>query len=58
MVMTLATKRDMVDSINDERLRHLKTPEITYQGTITGEFPEYSLPTSMALTLTSPSFLI
>ena len=51
MVMTLATKRDMVDSINDERLRHLKTPEITYQGTITGEFPENSLPTSMALTL-------
>lgn len=51
MVMTLATKRDMVDSINDERLRHLKTPEITYQGTITGEFPENSLPTLMALTL-------
>lgn len=51
MVMTLATKRDMVDSINDERLHRLKTPEVTYRGTITGEFPENSLPTSMSLTL-------
>ncbi|MBQ9076543.1 MAG: AAA family ATPase [Muribaculaceae bacterium] len=51
MVMTLATRRDMVDCINEEHLNRLRTPEITYYGYITGEFPENSLPTSMELTL-------
>lgn len=51
MVMTLATRRDMVDCINEEHLDRLDTPEVTYYGYITGEFPENSLPTSMELTL-------
>lgn len=51
MVMTLATTRDKVDYINEAHLAELKTPEVTYTGEISGEFPENSLPTSMELTL-------
>lgn len=51
MVMTIATRRDMVDSINDNCLARLKSPEITYMGRIKGAFPEASLPTSKELTL-------
>lgn len=51
MVMTLATTRDKVDCINDRHLDELSTPEISYQGEISGEFPESSLPTQMELTL-------
>lgn len=51
MVMTLATKRSMVDHINDERLEELPAAEITYTGEISGDFPENSLPTLKELTL-------
>lgn len=51
MVMTLATRRDMVDAINEERLDRLTTPEVVYDGAIKGDFPENSLPTAMELTL-------
>ncbi len=50
-VMTLAARRDMVDSINDEHLFRLKTPEIIYEGRIVDNFPENSLPTQKELTL-------
>lgn len=50
-VITLATRRDTVDSINDEHMRALKTPEYSYIGQIEGDFPENSLPTSLRLTL-------
>ena len=49
--ITLATRRDTVDSINDEHMQALKTPEYTYQGRIEGDFPENSLPTALRLVL-------
>ena len=49
--ITLATRRDTVDSINDEHMKALKTPEYVYEGTIEGDFPENSLPTALNLML-------
>ncbi|MBQ9073857.1 MAG: AAA family ATPase, partial [Muribaculaceae bacterium] len=49
MVMTLATRRDMVDCINDEQLSKLASPEVIYHGEINGDFPESALPTDMEL---------
>lgn len=51
MVMTLATRRDMVDMINENRLNELPSKEMSYNGEIEGDFPENSLPTAMNLTL-------
>lgn len=51
MVMTLATTRDKVDFINDRHLEALDTPEVTYEGSVSGDFPGNSLPTSMELIL-------
>lgn len=50
-VITLATRRDTVDSINDEHMKALKTPEYVYEGAIEGDFPENSLPTAYNLAL-------
>jgi ATP-dependent exoDNAse (exonuclease V) alpha subunit len=50
-VITLATRRDTVDSINDEHMKALKTPEFVYEGAIEGDFPENSLPTAYNLAL-------
>lgn len=49
--ITLATRRDTVDSINDEHMQALKTPDFTYEGVTEGDFPENSLPTARNLTL-------
>ena len=49
--ITLATRRDTVDSINNEHMRALKTPEQIYEGEIEGDFPENSLPTAYNLAL-------
>lgn len=49
--MTIATRRDMVDSINERHLRALKTPSIIYQGRIEKDFPTNSLPTDIELEL-------
>lgn len=49
--ITLATRRDTVDSINDEHMKALKTPEYVYEGAIEGDFPENSLPTAYHLAL-------
>ena len=49
--MTLATRRDVVDAINEQHLDALKTPELTYVGEITGTFPDSDLPTAKDLTL-------
>ncbi|MCM1504971.1 MAG: AAA family ATPase [Muribaculum sp.] len=51
MVMTLATKRDMVDAINDSHLAELASPEVCIEGTISGDFPENSLPNPLELVL-------
>lgn len=50
-VITLATRRDTVDSINDEHMQALKTPEFSYEGRIEGDFPENNLPTALNLVL-------
>ena len=50
-VITLATRRDTVDSINDEHMKALKTPEHVYEGAIDGDFPDNSLPTAYFLAL-------
>lgn len=50
-VMTIATRRDIVDNINQAGLAKLPTPERTYTGIIKGDFPETSLPTDRQLTL-------
>ncbi len=49
--ITLATRRDTVDSINDEHMKALKTLEQVYEGVIEGDFPENSLPTAYRLEL-------
>ena len=49
--MTIATRRDMVDNINETRLAELNTPLRTYIGSVTGDFPEGSFPTDLELTL-------
>jgi len=51
MSMTLATRRDMVDHINEQHLMLLRTAEHTYRGVQRGDFPESSLPTPMELIL-------
>ena len=51
MVMTLATRRDMVDNINERHLREIRKPEFTYHGKVSGDFPESSLPAPLELTL-------
>lgn len=51
LAVTLATRRDTVDSINDEHMQALKTPEFAYEGAIEGDFPENSLPTALNLVL-------
>ena len=51
LAVTLATRRDTVDSINDEHMQALKTLEWIYEGEIEGDFPENSLPTAQRLVL-------
>ncbi len=51
LVMTLATRRDTVDAINTEHMAALTTPEFTYVGEITGNFPAADLPTAQELVL-------
>lgn len=51
MYITLATRRDNVDYINEKRMAELETPEFISYGVIEGDFPETSLPTSKDLLL-------
>ncbi len=51
MYITLATRRDNVDYINDRKLAELPGEPMTFHGEITGEFPESSLPTPKELVL-------
>lgn len=50
-VMTLATRRDTVDVINEQHLSELKTASYEYEGEIEGTFPMQNLPTSQNLVL-------
>lgn len=49
--MTIATKRDTVDMINDSHLRLLTTPEIVFTAQVQGNFPAQSFPTDQELHL-------
>ena len=49
MYVTLATRRDTVDYINEKKLAELPGEPVILKGTILGEFPENSLPTLMEL---------
>lgn len=51
MYITLATRRDNVDFINEKKMAELKTPEFLSAGIIDGDFPESSLPTAKELVL-------
>lgn len=51
MYITLATRRDNVDYINEKKLAELPGEPVILHGEITGEFPESSLPTLMDLEL-------
>ena len=51
LTMTLATRRDMVDSINETRLARIESEPTVWKGIITGDFPDHSLPTALELTL-------
>ena len=49
--ITLSTRRDTVDFINDQHLKQLPGEPTIFNGIIRGEFPESSLPTPMELEL-------
>ncbi len=49
--ITLATRRNTVDYINESKLNELKGDEVAFDGTIEGEFPESALPTQKHLVL-------
>ena len=51
MYITLATKRDSVDYINERKLAEIKGRETIITGKITGDFPVSSLPTLVKLSL-------
>lgn len=51
MYITLATRRDNVDYINEKKMAELKTPEFLSKGIIDGDFPETSLPTAKDLVM-------
>lgn len=47
--ITLSTRRDTVDFINEKHLKQLPGDPTMFRGSITGEFPENSLPTPIEL---------
>ncbi len=49
--ITLSTRRDVVDHINEEKLKELPDSPVIYRGVVKGEFPESSLPTPLELEL-------
>ena len=58
MYITLATRRDTVDSINEKKLAELPGEPITFEGVIEGDFPESSLPTPIELYLKTGAQII
>lgn len=51
MYITLATRRDQVDYINEKKLAELPGEEYVSVGKIEGDFPESSLPTQLKLSI-------
>lgn len=51
LAITLSTRRDTVDFINENKLKELPGEPTLFRGTIEGDFPESSLPTPIELYL-------
>ncbi len=51
LAITLSTRRDTVDFINENKLKELPGDPTLFRGSIEGEFPESSLPTPIELYL-------
>lgn len=51
LFITLATRRETVDYLNEQKLDELPGKETAFEGTISGDFPESSLPTLRNLVL-------
>ena len=51
LFITLATRRDTVDNINENRLEQITGEPTVFNGVIQGDFPESSLPTPIQLCL-------
>ena len=49
LAITLSTRRDTVDYINEQRLEQLPGDVVSLKGMVDGDFPENSLPTSIDL---------
>lgn len=49
LAITLSTRRDTVDYINEQQLDKLPGNPVTFTGEVTGEFPDSSLPTPVEL---------
>ena len=58
LAITLTTRRDTVDYINDSQLKLLPGEPTLFRGNIQGEFPESSLPTQMELYLKTGAQII
>lgn len=58
MYVTLATRRDVVDAINQKNLNDIDGDPIHFYGEIKGEFPETSLPTLLDLELKAGAQII
>jgi tetratricopeptide (TPR) repeat protein len=58
MYVTLATRRDHVDYINEKKLKELPGEEVVCKGTVEGEFPESSLPTQLKLSIKEQAQII
>ena len=58
LAITLSTRRDTVDYINDSQLKLLPGESTLFRGNIQGEFPENSLPTPMELYLKTGAQII
>jgi len=51
MYITLTSVKATADMINDTKLDEIDDEPVTYKGTVSGDFPESSFPTSMNLVL-------
>ena len=58
LAITLSTRRDTVDYINDSQLKLLPGEPTLFRGNIQGEFPESSLPSPMELYLKTGAQII
>lgn len=51
MYITLASRKDTVDNINEKKLQELVGENMIFEGEINGDFPDANLPTPMELML-------